>query len=68
MAFWAHFGYYLAQCFLKAAFLAFYTDLYAQMQTKRRMAIWVAGGVWAAAYLCAFFLMFFFCWPFEVNW
>lgn len=66
--FWAHFLYYTAECVLKAAYLAFYADLYSRVRTKRRLAIWIAGAVWAVTYLCAFLVLFTYCSPFEQNW
>jgi hypothetical protein len=60
--------YYLAECVLKAAYLAFYADLYSRVQTKRRMAIWIATGVWACSYLSALIMLFTYCAPFYKNW
>lgn len=60
--------YYLAECVLKAAYLAFYADLYSRIQTKRRIAIWIATFIWATSYLAALLLIFTYCLPFEQNW
>lgn len=60
--------YYLAECVLKAAYLAFYTDLYSRVQTKRKIAVWLATFVWAASYLAAFVMLFTYCAPLEANW
>ncbi|KAI5810437.1 hypothetical protein BZA77DRAFT_171000 [Pyronema omphalodes] len=68
VTFFAHLMYYLAECVLKAAYLAFYADLYSRIQTKRRIAIWIATFIWATSYLAALLLIFTFCLPFEQNW
>lgn len=60
--------YYLSECILKAAFLAFYADLYSRVQTTRKYAIWVATGVWITSYVAAFLMLFTYCLPFEQNW
>ncbi|KAA8907978.1 hypothetical protein FN846DRAFT_1021154 [Sphaerosporella brunnea] len=68
VTFFAHLFYYLAECVLKAAYLAFYADLYSRIQTKRRLAIWIATSIWASSYVSAFLLLFTYCSPFERNW
>ena len=60
--------YYLAECVLKAAYLAFYADLYARVQTNRRHAIWIATFIWVASYVSAILVLFTYCLPFEQNW
>ncbi|KAF8429076.1 hypothetical protein EV426DRAFT_713813 [Tirmania nivea] len=68
ITFFAHLMYYLAECVLKAAYLAFYADLYARVHTKRGYAVWVATVVWVVSYFSAIVLLFTFCLPFEQNW
>lgn len=60
--------YYLAECILKAAYLAFYANLYARVHTKRGYVVWVATFVWVVSYFSAIVLLFTFCLPFEQNW
>jgi hypothetical protein len=65
--YWSNLSYYISLCIIKLAYLALYAQMFNRLQGWRKSVLWVAGAIWALAYIAGFLMIFLWCLPFGEN-